>query len=382
MNRAALIGFLVGLVVIVGVAYVVAQKFTQINDVAVREGQSVPLNLPKPPAAPAPKPEQTAPVAEKKAETPLPPGVTPTVLTMTRTVTPSEKLEPNGNIEVTITLTAEGTDPVRAVGLQEEIPEGWTFDTITAGAKPDVSPPAGRSGVLEFAWITVPKFPAAFTYRLKLPQNPPKQAQIKGRTLYRTGGPELRTPDVVTPLGEGAAALAAAHPPAATERGQTLAPPTTSPAAPKPPIQRPELPPVIINVEEREKQNQERGQALKIVPTVVSPSFNPGSPVDVSFKVEYSGSDTPQFLSIVTELPDGFSFDKVSGEPAPDIVPTPGKTGRFVLIWKNPPTAPAEIRCTLNTTAEAKPGAIKAIGAFRTAKGDANTAPISIPVGQ
>ena len=202
MNKSAIAGFVVGIIAFVGIAgaYFLADNFKQANEVTERVENPTPppeaAAPAEPPAAdPAPDPPAAAPAAGK------------TTLMMKRTVADRGAYEAGGTVDVTIQIVQRGNGQVRAMGVVENIPPGWTFDGVVEGDRPDLVPPQGEPrepGKLEFAWFNIPKFPTAYTYRLKAPPNATGALEIKGQALYRLGGPELRTGVVVSPLTDKA----------------------------------------------------------------------------------------------------------------------------------------------------------------------------------
>ncbi len=108
------------------------------------------------------------------------------------------------SLKVTVTLGYEGAQPVTALGVVEEIPEGWRLEELGGGnARPQVAPHPGEQENLEFVWITVPAFPFSFTYTLQrdstVPAPSPAQL-VRGRAVYRRLGGEERSADTETPV--------------------------------------------------------------------------------------------------------------------------------------------------------------------------------------
>ena len=74
---------------------------------------------------------------------------------------------PGGSVDVALRMERVGNDAVTALGVEETLPEGFAFDGIVGDVKPDIAPKQGQTGKIEFAWITVPQFPATVSYRVK-----------------------------------------------------------------------------------------------------------------------------------------------------------------------------------------------------------------------
>ena len=104
------------------------------------------------------------------------------------TYTPGERLEITLSIESTLTL------PPRGFAIEESIPEGWLYSGVIAGDQPSLEPFAGTTSLLEFVWFAVPEFPASFTYTIRVPEDVQGPQEISGVVIYRTDGPELRSP--------------------------------------------------------------------------------------------------------------------------------------------------------------------------------------------
>ena len=68
---------------------------------------------------------------------------------------------PGEAVAITLTITGQGMEAVRALGLEELVPEGWTLVSVQeyAGDPPQVQPVPGMGPPFEFAWITPPALP-------------------------------------------------------------------------------------------------------------------------------------------------------------------------------------------------------------------------------
>ena len=126
-------------------------------------------------------------------------------ITVTRSFPQAAFSSPQSGFQVTVTITST-CDEVYAIGLRENLPDGWTFESIL-GTSPDVPtwntevPAVG--GIVEFAWFPVPDFPfpIEFTYLVSIPEGVSDSRQITGDALYRVlDGPQEISASVSTAL--------------------------------------------------------------------------------------------------------------------------------------------------------------------------------------
>ncbi|HPO14414.1 MAG TPA: DUF5011 domain-containing protein [Candidatus Hydrogenedentes bacterium] len=120
-----------------------------------------------------------------------------TTMTMSRTV---EGLGPDGHFipgttQLSFTVTLElGGDMarVRALAVEETLPEGWTFaGSAPTGNAPNLYPEPGDSGMGAFIWFSIPTFPASFTYTVNIPADVVAPVTLSGQALFRTTDGEL-----------------------------------------------------------------------------------------------------------------------------------------------------------------------------------------------
>ncbi len=124
-----------------------------------------------------------------------------------------ETVSPGASFDVVVTLRAEETGSIGALGVIESLPEGFIF-TAVDGVDGSEAPPVYQfdedENRLEFAWITVPGLPYSFQYTLSAPADISGLYEISGYIEYRTSGgalqsetavSELRTPDTNAPPG-------------------------------------------------------------------------------------------------------------------------------------------------------------------------------------
>lgn len=370
MNKTAL-GFFVGIAIVVAglVGYLLASK-----------GQPAQVATPAISVPAAPKADATpvTPVADAaKAVTPAtPPAATATpapeaavnmakaaatdsTVKMTRTLN-AATYAPGGTLDVALSLEVGGSDAVRALGVQETIPDGFTFDGIVGDVKPDLVPEVGKTGQVEFVWIQVPKLPVTFAYRVKAADGTTGVREFTGQTLMRGSGPEVRSEVVVTPVSSGEPGAAPAPAPAPVAEA-TPAPaeavPAPAEAAPAAPA---EAAPKMLDAEklkamtERIKaQNPEVKDAppVEVARSVAAGGYTPGQPLEVSVTLSYTGTDPVTALALVETLPDGWTFDKVTGGAAPAVSPPAGKGGNVTFIWVQVPAFPATLTYTVNVPA-------------------------------
>ncbi len=87
-------------------------------------------------------------------------------------------------VQVSISATAD--ESLFALGLYETVPSGWTFEGlyVDAGPSPDILPPQGATGVLEFGWVS-PAVPVVLRYALRIPARDAGSRFITGQVEYR-----------------------------------------------------------------------------------------------------------------------------------------------------------------------------------------------------
>ncbi len=196
MNKMVIAGFFAGLLLIGGFFLLrgIAGGFNQLNENAVMISES------KAPSDESADTEAPAAPSAAPAPAPAPPAAE---LTLTRGV--SADYQPGQPVDVTVTISYTGPDAINALGLSEKAPVGWTFQEVTGGDKPVITPKPGETAEWNFAWIEVPKFPCTFTYRAVSAANAAGPQAVAGQGIYRKMGPELRSPMTVTTINQAAA---------------------------------------------------------------------------------------------------------------------------------------------------------------------------------
>lgn len=331
MNKTAL-GFGIGLVIIAAgaVAYLAATG----GDT----GQTAPATIELAQEAPAADPKVVDPApAVKEVESipriPQPAVVKKTELALTRTIPDAANVLEKDVIEVTVRVEqVTGNDPVRAMGMQEELPPGFVLEGFGGPRQPDVKPPAGSRGALEFAWFQFPEgfFPAEFTYRLKKEGEITGAPKISGQVLFRTSGEELRTSVVTSLLGTGAEAVAAAEP----------APAEAAPAAEPMPV------------EEAAAPAQPTPGTVMLARGSQTPYYAPGEAIQIDVLLEHEGPAPASAVAVVETIPPGWTFEGISGGTAPPIKPAQGTKGNLSFIFIEVPPFPIKFTYTLVPAAD------------------------------
>ncbi|HOD51992.1 MAG TPA: tandem-95 repeat protein, partial [Candidatus Hydrogenedentes bacterium] len=128
-------------------------------------------------------------------------------LEISREVSP-ERYTPGQTLDVAVTFTYDGSDPVTALGLFETLPDGWTYVEPVSGPSAVISPTPGQGGTLEFAWLAVPAFPATFVYRVEVPAEESGTQMISGYAEYRLCCDPIQTSVLETSIPEQSAPVA------------------------------------------------------------------------------------------------------------------------------------------------------------------------------
>lgn len=111
---------------------------------------------------------------------------------------------PGAPLDITISFTYSDAESIAALGLIETLPTGWTYVSVSGSNAPSVSSFDESTGKLEFGWISAlnPPVSFSFTYRVNVPEAETGAKELRGHAIYRTSGPELSTPEVVTSINE------------------------------------------------------------------------------------------------------------------------------------------------------------------------------------
>ncbi len=96
----------------------------------------------------------------------------------------TERYTAGATLDITVTLNVVTADQINAVGLEQTLPAGWTFDSAVSGDIPGVLPTVGEDGLLEFAWFPLPvAYPVSFVYRVAVPLAATGTQSITGTAL-------------------------------------------------------------------------------------------------------------------------------------------------------------------------------------------------------
>ena len=117
---------------------------------------------------------------------------------LTATHSAPSSYEPGADI--TVSNTIEYTEPLTAIGITANIPEGWTFVEVGGIDAPLSKLKKGDKGPLEFYWIDIPSSPINFTYTIHVPDNQSDVKYIYGTVIYHKMGGKLIEPIKPNPL--------------------------------------------------------------------------------------------------------------------------------------------------------------------------------------
>lgn len=337
MERSTIIGFILTLLIAIifsaGYIIFVASK----NPTPARPTPVQTTSSTSTPKQPVTKPQTTQPrTPPLKVEKPTfqPAFSEPEAqVKMMREVANGGSVTPGGTVDITVTLEKEGTKVIRALGIQELLPEGWTFDGVVNGIKPDLSPPPGRTPLLEFAWFNIPSFPTSFTYRVRVPNDFKDVSEIQGQTLYRADGGELRTDVIKSPVvasGSKPAETTSSSNPSPSNKSEEMQPDATSSPAENTSTSQPTKPIAVKKEEEK----------MTLLQTVAPEKYKPNSILEVKATINFSGSVPVTALALVTNLPPQFQFEEIVEGPAPPIAPKKGDSGTLNFVWPTIPPFP------------------------------------------
>jgi hypothetical protein len=109
--------------------------------------------------------------------------------------------QPGSDLTVSVQIMYEGA--LKALGLEVDLPPGWTFVSADGTDAPPVVPLGGESGTIAFAWLTPPASPVEFTYTVHVPAGATEIEQIASRVRYRRLQGEIIEPVLPNPLIAG-----------------------------------------------------------------------------------------------------------------------------------------------------------------------------------
>ena len=109
---------------------------------------------------------------------------------------------PGATVDIQVTIDYTGNEQVNAIGIFQEFPDGWTFNSLPAQSAGNALPPIysdDDNGNIEFAYITIPQLPATFVYRMNVPANAVTPVKVRGYSDFRfSGDPVLSPVEVLT----------------------------------------------------------------------------------------------------------------------------------------------------------------------------------------
>lgn len=204
---------------------------------------------------------------------------------------------PGGTMTVTVTITAEDGGDISAIGLSEDVPEGWSFVSASGqGAQvPVILPAEGATGTLGFIWIAVPDLPCTFSYTLAVPEDATGPASIRGTVNYYEEAGLLASDETVT-------SVAAANNPAGVALERSVG------------------------------------------------SFTPGGTLEVTVTVHADEPGAISALGLNETVPEGWRYQSRAGESgqAPAVGPAAGDTGTLEFLWITVPVFPCTFTYTLS----------------------------------
>ena len=125
-------------------------------------------------------------------------------------ITPSATACVTAGGTITFTVTLSYTGAPSALGFSVVAPTNWTFGTAGGTNLPDVTPGAGDTGELDFAWVSIPASPASFTFTVNYPASLAGNQDFKAPTgIFRINGVATQAilPDVLLSSAAGTSRL-------------------------------------------------------------------------------------------------------------------------------------------------------------------------------
>lgn len=204
---------------------------------------------------------------------------------------------PGGTMTVTVTITAEDGGDISAIGLSEEVPEGWSFVSASGQGTqlPAILPAEGATGTLGFIWIAVPGLPCTFSYTLAVPEDASGPASIRGTVNYYEDAGLLASDESVTHV-------AAANNPAGVELDRNVG------------------------------------------------AFTPGGTLEVTVVIRADDSGAISALGLNETVPEGWRYQSRTGESgqSPAVGPAAGDSGTLEFLWITVPEFPCTFTYTLS----------------------------------
>lgn len=95
-------------------------------------------------------------------------------------------------LDVMLRVEQGAGDDLMAIGVEDWLPTGWTMSSLPQTPEtPNLSPPLGRSDLLEFAWFPVPAISTEFEYTLSVPRGEnvaESLMELNGQAIYHLAG--------------------------------------------------------------------------------------------------------------------------------------------------------------------------------------------------
>lgn len=118
-------------------------------------------------------------------------GLASALTAATATLTADTAIAPYAGGTVTFTATIGDYTTAAALGFEVTLPAGWSYATGSAG--PAVTPAAGSTGTLGWAYITIPTSPASFTFTAAAPAGA-GACDLAATAYLRAGGVQTTLP--------------------------------------------------------------------------------------------------------------------------------------------------------------------------------------------
>lgn len=240
-----------------------------------------------------------------------------TTLAITRTVEGDGTYLAGSTLDITVTFTKSGSDDITQLGLAETLPAGWTHNSAVSGQIPDILPTSGDSGTISFGYLTIPAFPASFTYRLNVPSGATGTVTLSGYGIYAVGGGgSTQTPTVNTDIPYGGVGEG--------EGGEEG---------------------------EGSEEGENEGNVFLAREAGGDGSYHAGSTLDITVTLTRTGTGTLTQLGVTETLPAGWLFKSLVSGSLPPVKPATGATGTLGFAWITIPAFPITFTYRINVPA-------------------------------
>ena len=109
----------------------------------------------------------------------------------------SDRTTPAAGVELSLTASASYAGTPSAMGWSVTLPAGWSYVSTGGPDVPAITPQAGATGTLEWAYTDTPGSAARFTFIVKTSGKPGTQ-QLAAKVLLRADGKQSTV--AVTPV--------------------------------------------------------------------------------------------------------------------------------------------------------------------------------------